>query len=181
MLKVQRLLSFVIVPALAFTGLLSLVQDEAHAQLDNNCIITINKVSVPDTDTEFNFLVTGVQETIFSLSDPSNPSQLLGINVQQSLTVTEDVVPGWRLESIECVEGVTNCGMDGFEPCLSATVDGNSVTFECLDNDTASCTFTNVQSVSNIPTLSEWGLIAMAAVIGGAGIFMTLRRRKAAA
>lgn len=181
MFKAQRLLSFFIVTALAFTGLLSLVQDDAHAQLDNNCIITINKVSVPASDTEFDFFVTGVQEDSFTLSDPSNPSRLLGINVEQSITVTEDVTPGWRLESIECVEGVTNCGMDGFVPCLTAEVHGDSVTFFCDDNDTASCTFTNVQTVSNVPTLSEWGLIAMAAVIGGAGLFMAIRRRKAAA
>ena len=32
-----------------------------------------------------------------------------------------------------------------------------------------------------IPTLSGWGLIAMAVIIGAAGLFMALRRKKAAA
>lgn len=175
------MISFAMVTALAYTGLLSLVQDEAHAQLDNNCIITINKAAFPADDTEFQYLITGSFDDGFILSDPSDNQEQIGINVSQTVTVTEDIPSGWTLQGIECTEGVTNCGMGEFVPCLTAEVDGNSVTFVCLDNDTASCTFTNVVGTSIVPTLSEWGLIAMAAVIGAAGIFMALRRRKAAA
>ncbi|MCK5392109.1 MAG: IPTL-CTERM sorting domain-containing protein [Deltaproteobacteria bacterium] len=35
-------------------------------------------------------------------------------------------------------------------------------------------------AVSTVPTLSQWGLIAMAAILGIVG-FMVMRRRKAAA
>ena len=71
--------------------------------------------------------------------------------------------------------------MDGFVPCLTATVDGNSVTFVCLDNDTATCTFNNVRNPGQIPTLSEWGLIAMAGLMGFVGFMVVMRKRKAAA
>lgn len=36
------------------------------------------------------------------------------------------------------------------------------------------------QSATNIPTLSEWGMIAMAGVLGIFGLYMAVRRRKAA-
>ncbi|HSC34738.1 MAG TPA: IPTL-CTERM sorting domain-containing protein [Thermodesulfobacteriota bacterium] len=37
------------------------------------------------------------------------------------------------------------------------------------------------QSTTNIPTLSEWGMIAMAGVLGMIGLYVASRRRKAAA
>ena len=46
------------------------------------------------------------------------------------------------------------------------------------DRETGQCT--QIISERNIPTLSEWGLIAMAGVLGIAG-FIIIRRRKAAA
>jgi IPTL-CTERM motif len=177
----RNMISFVIVTALAFAGMLTLCQENARAQLDNNCIISINKVATPANDKVFDFTVTGAQDTTFSLSDPSHPLQVLGINVSQTLTVTEEDIQGWALDGIECTQGIINCGTGGeFVPCLTAVVDGNSVTFECLDNDTASCTFTNSLLERNIPTLSEWGLIAMAGVLGIAGL-LVIRRRKATA
>ncbi|MGH7849215.1 MAG: IPTL-CTERM sorting domain-containing protein, partial [Thermodesulfobacteriota bacterium] len=80
-----------------------------------------------------------------------------------------------------CIEGTSNCGMGEFIPCLTATVVGNSVTFFCEDNDLATCVFTNVRSSDPIPTLSEWGLIAMAGVMGIVGLFIVMRRRKVTA
>ena len=38
----------------------------------------------------------------------------------------------------------------------------------------------NLQRISPIPTLSEWGLIAMAGVLGVFGLYAAMRRRKAA-
>ncbi|HSC34881.1 MAG TPA: IPTL-CTERM sorting domain-containing protein [Thermodesulfobacteriota bacterium] len=46
------------------------------------------------------------------------------------------------------------------------------------DQETGQCT--PIPIVSNIPTLSEWGLIAMAGILGIAG-FIIIRRRKAVA
>lgn len=39
----------------------------------------------------------------------------------------------------------------------------------------------NLNRVTNIPTLSEWGMIAMAGVLGMIGLYAASRRRKAAA
>ena len=178
MSNIQNTISVFILTVLVVLGFMALGSGQAEAQ---DCSVSITKRALPANDTLFDFSVTGDQSFGFVLADPSDNQVGFGMSVGQTVTVTEITNQGWTLESIECVEGVTNCGMDGFEPCLSATVDGNSVTFECLDNDTASCVFTNVIATSSIPTLSEWGLIAMAAVIGAAGILMAIRRRKATA
>ena len=172
-------LSFFIITMLVGVGSLVLGTGRAVAQPDP-CAITIEKVAIPADDTTFDFTITGDQSGDFTLSDPSDTTSFPGLGIGETITITEDVPPGWTLESIECVEGVTNCGMDGFSPCLTATIDRNSVTFGCLDNDTASCTFTNVRLSDPIPTLSEWGLIAMAGILGIVG-FMVMRRRKATA
>jgi hypothetical protein len=147
------------------------------------CTVGIEKVAIPDNDTPFDFTVSGDQTAEFTLQDPSNPISTGGMGIGQTVTITEEVPLGWELVGIECTEGVTDCGPPGeFIPCLTATVSGNSVTFFCEDNDTAFCVFTNaLLTRENIPTLSEWGLIAMAAVIGATGIFMALRRRRAEA
>ncbi len=162
-------------------GFLALGTDQARAGT-NPCAIGIEKIEIPDEDTPFDFEVTGAILDSFTLSDPSDPTFNFGININDTVTVTELVPPGWEIASIECIEGTNDCGMGVFEPCLTATVDGNSVTFFCEDNDTASCVFTNVRVINeNIPTLSEWGLIAMAGIMGLVGLFIVMRRRKAAA
>lgn len=46
------------------------------------------------------------------------------------------------------------------------------------DRETGQCT--PIPIVSNIPTLTEWGLMAMAGILGIAG-FIIIRRKKAAA
>jgi hypothetical protein len=129
----------------------------------NPCAIGIEKIEITDADTPFEFEITGDQTNDFTLSDPTDPTFNFDIGIDDTVTVTELVPPGWILKSIDCIEGTNGCGMDVFEPCLTATVDGNSVTFFCEDNDTASCVFTNVRVINvrvineNIPTLSEWG------------------------
>ena len=177
---ILNLISFVILAMIVGLGSLALGTGRVMAQPP--CVIIIEKVAVPADDTPFGFSEGGDFGGTFSLRDPSDPTRPLGIDIGQTLTITEDVVPnGWTLDSIECVEGTSSCGTTS---CLTATVDGNRVTFECLDNDTASCVFTNViepVAPSNIPTLSEWGLIAMAGILGIAGFMVVMRRRKAAA
>ncbi len=49
---------------------------------------------------------------------------------------------------------------------------------ESCNEQTGLCS--GFQPVSNVPTLSEWGLIAMAGVLGIVG-FMVMRRRKVTA
>ena len=66
------------------------------------------------------------------------------------------------------------------ESCFDSV---NPLPIECPDEDIiigALCNFDTGQCVSeprNIPTLSEWGLIATAGILGMAG-FIMLRRRK---
>ena len=39
----------------------------------------------------------------------------------------------------------------------------------------------DLKIINPIPTLSEWGMIAMAGVLGVIGLYVAMRRRKAAA
>ena len=74
--------------------------------------------------------------------------------------------------------------LDNVECSDSALVDvtfiRNGVSLDCLGGTEITCTFTNVTGhVSNIPTLSEWGMIAAAAGLALVGVFFAVRRRKA--
>ena len=173
-------ISFLILTMLVGAGSFVLGTSQAGAQ-EQPCTATIQKVADPADDTTFNFSISGDIVGEFNLSDPGDPSTFVGLGIDDTITITEDVPLGWTLGSIECIEGTSNCGKEEFFPCLSATVDGNSVTFFCEDNDLATCVFTNVRSSNPIPTLSEWGLIAMAGVIGIAGFIVVMRRRKVTA
>ena len=59
-------------------------------------------------------------------------------------------------------------------PCITTEVLGGSCTAEGLEGLCLGSV------VENVPTLSEWGLIAMAGILGIAG-FMVIRRRKVSA
>jgi hypothetical protein len=53
---------------------------------------------------------------------------------------------------------------------------------ECLDPGEGiqgECTFVNVRATENIPTLSEWGMIAAAVGLGLTGMWFAVRRRRA--
>jgi hypothetical protein len=145
------------------------------------CDIQVMLETIPEDDTEFEYDLSADIESGFTLSDPSDNTTNFGMGIDQFVVLSQLTPPGWQLLEIICVEGTTNCGSEGFEPCLSASIQGNSVAFGCLDNDTASCTFINAPagaSVSSIPTLSEWGLMATALFLGIAALFV-LRKKKA--
>lgn len=144
------------------------------------CSIDVILETLPEDDTSFEYEIAGDLSDGFTLSDPSDNSITFGIGIDQFAVLSQLTPPGWELVNIVCIEGTTNCGSEGFEPCLSAAIQGNSVAFTCLDNDTASCTFFNTPAgVSGIPTLSEWGLMATALFLGIAAFFV-LRKRRAA-
>jgi hypothetical protein len=88
------------------------------------------------------------------------------------LTITEQLTPGWQLDDVVCdvtIEGVIPTVIDG------------GVSLECANNaGVATCTFFNIH-LRPIPTLTEWGLIAMAGLMGIAGFLVVIRRRKVAA
>jgi len=53
----------------------------------------------------------------------------------------------------------------------------NGISIHCIqDSSIGSCTFRNVQTDA-IPTLSEWGLIAMAGILLILGLFAVSKRK----
>ena len=170
---------FIILSVLAIPLFIVLGGRDASAGA-NPCDIQVILETLPEDDTPFEYEIAGDLSDGFTLSDPGSNTTNFGMGIDQFVVLSQLTPPGWELVEIACVEGTTNCGMLEFEPCLSATIQGNSVAFECLDNDTATCTFFNSPAgVSGIPTLSEWGLMATAVFLGIAAFFV-LRKRKAA-
>ncbi len=144
---------------------------DARAQ-PTDCDIEIVKSSTPANNTVFTFEnVSG--EIVFEvpLSDPDSDSFATSIDPGDTLAVTEQPLDGWELQGIEC----------GVEGDVNFSIDGATVTIGCFGGGGAiSCTFSNFLGARPIPTLSEWGLIAMAGVLGIVGL-LAVRRRKAAA
>jgi hypothetical protein len=136
------------------------------------CDINVNKVANVEDGTVFTIIV----ETQFGTSEID---LLAGEGFGQSSattninTITEDVPPGWVLSDVVCDE------VDG----IIITRVPNGFRSECtVPTGVAqtTCTFINVQgSASNIPTLSEWGMIAAAAGLGLVGVYFAVRRRRA--
>jgi len=86
--------------------------------------------------------------------------------------IREEFFPGWILDNVECSD--------------SADIDvffiENGVSLDCFGPSEITCTFTNVRgSFSNVPTLSEWGMIAAAGGLMLIGVFFALRKKKAQA
>lgn len=87
------------------------------------------------------------------------------------LEVVEGTTPGWVFDNVIC-EGSSDIEILGIPGAIVA---------ECNTTAEASttCTFVNVQgsSVANVPTLSEWGMIAAGAGLVLIGVYYALRRR----
>jgi len=90
-------------------------------------------------------------------------------------------------EGIDCPEDCTEDFMSGEVVTLTPITQGNSFFSgwsgdpDCTDGvvtmvEDTTCTATFINNIP-IPTLSEWGLIAMAGILGLVG-FMVMRRRK---
>lgn len=159
--------------ALFMLGLLMVpsFNDSAHAQ----CALTICKESpdlpVPQNESEavffpFLILVNGVITEEFSL--PAN-GPCSGGAFDGQIDVVEDSFPGWVLADVECSDSAL----------IDVTFIENGVSLDCLGGTEITCTFTNVRgSVTNVPTLSEWGMIAVAGGLALVGVFFAVRRRK---
>lgn len=136
--------------------------------VEPTCNITIGLEAPEGGDTEFDFnlLSEGLDEN-FDLSNgqkiPFNDLPLGTV-----ITVTEIVPDLWSLDSIVC-DGDAN---------FNDSVNGNSVDLTCNSSGEVNCSFANSRTlIFNTPTLSEWGLISMAVILGIAGL-MVLRRRR---
>ena len=88
-----------------------------------------------------------------------------------TLRVTE-FTPGFILDSVVC---------SGFSPPVVITELDNGIEANCNSaGDEGTCTFINVKGVTttNIPTLSEWGMISAAAGLTLIGLFFAVRRKR---
>ncbi len=167
----RNLISLFILTVLMGAGFLVLGTGQANAF----CPITINKAAIPPDDTIFTFEVTGDQNFSFTLSDPSDDTELMFIENGNEVSLTELVPPGWELGSIECTVEEDDCGGG---PCLFLTefVNEQRVAITCVDDGVGSCTFSN-SGPRPIPTLSQWGFIAMAGILVLVGIWGITRKK----
>jgi len=92
------------------------------------------------------------------------------LNFDADVDITEQPTPGWRLNDVICTpnSGIEITAISGGIVALCTTQSEASTT----------CTFVNGPDVSNIPTLSEWGMIAAAAGLMLVGVFFAVRRRR---
>ena len=174
MTYLRNLIGIFIITILMSACFLIIGSDQARAQNGDICEITIEKVADPGDDTPFNFSVTGDENFGFTLSDPSDPTETFFI-ADGTVNITELVPPGWIVDGIECVDGQNGCG----GPCLtfSELPNGQGVVATCLDNDAGSCTFTNFSKPRNIPTMSQWGMMALAVLFILVGIWAITRKK----
>lgn len=155
--------AFLLIPSLS---------DSAHAQ----CGVLICKSAPelpeppsPDDAVDFTFTVSqGVESESFELTANGlcNGFAYSGDDFE----IVEDFMPGWILDNVDC----------GEDPNVNITILENGVSLDCLGGSELLCTFTNVRgsTPTNVPTLSEWGMIAAAAGLAFIGVFFAVRRRK---
>lgn len=150
------------------TGFMMLAGFGDSALAQRLCGISFGPVAPGGGNTEFTFEFTwdGGESSTYPLSDGES---FAGPFVS-TVTVTQLPLPGWTLANIDCE------GDDG----ILFDITDNGFTAECDTGDfpMGHCTFFNERTVANIPTLSEWGMIAMAGILGVVG-FMVMRRKRA--
>lgn len=110
-------------------------------------------------------LSAGVLDENFELSH-GDIEDFEELPLSTKYTVTEDVPNGIVLEDIVC---------EGDADFTQTRVD-NSAQVTCNSQGNVTCTFINASLPRPITTLSQWGLIAMAGVLGIIGL-IAIRRR----
>ena len=142
----------------------------ANAGTQLACGVGIGK-QAGATGVLFDFLVNPSVGDDFIITVASGNDNGFGLNFGQSAVISEVIPDGWQLTDIECFsDGGATATWD---------VDANEVFVECLTVGAVNCVFTNVPVSRNIPTLSEWAMIAAAAGLVLVGVFFAVRRRKA--
>ena len=154
---------------LVLTGITMLVGygDSARAQ---DCGIGIAKQAEGAGDLVFRFTTRDSEgDGDFTLIDGEGT----GGPFTGFIEIRELPIKGWVLDDVQCkTDGVT----------VTRLSDG--VRIECDEqNGGGGCLFINVpgDTASNIPTLSEWGMIAAAAGLMIVGVFFAFKRKRAQA
>lgn len=157
--------------AFVFSGVLLFHADSSRAQ--QQCTLNITKVTEPASGTVFTFDYVDTNDTqfVFDLSN-GDSHQILIPPPTTVADITEEPVEGYVITDITCdtEEGITVTQIEG----------GIEVFCESASGVTANCTITNTLR-TNVPTLSEWGMISAAAGLGLIGVFFVLRKRRAQA
>lgn len=90
------------------------------------------------------------------------------LNFDADVDVTEQPTPGWRLVDVLC----------DFSPGFQFTSIQGGIVALCTSQALSETTCTFVNSASeNVPTLSEWGMIAAAGGLMLIGVFFAVRQR----
>ncbi len=151
------------------TGLMMLVGFGEAAFGQGACNAVVIKEAPEGSGVLFPFEVTSDGKEPFFVNIEGGGSD--GGTFNSRVTVTELPLAGWELSDVEC----ESTGATGFE------ITDNGFTATCDGGGDVTCTFTNVGAVSNIPTLSEWGMIAAAGGLGIVSLFFVLRLKRARA
>ncbi len=136
--------------------------------VEQGCSVEIVKEAFPP-EGSFDFLAESTKDPDdpFSLSAGTGTNEFL--TPGETVTVTELDRAGWELVEVKC-ENVSS----GFTVFVN---DDNQVIADCSTNGFAVCTFVN-KGPANVPTLSQWGMIAAGAGLAMVGVFFALRRRR---
>ncbi len=104
----RSLISFVILTMLVGLGSLVLSTGQVRA-LEGPCNIIITKETIPaDNDNnEFVFTAPESNNPNFILTNPDNPIANLTIVFDTTVTVTEELPPGWAFAEADCTENGT--------------------------------------------------------------------------
>lgn len=132
------------------------------------CEVDIVLDAQPIDDTEFTFNPMPGDE--FVLVETGERFKTIIVPQGGSLQVTEVVPEDWTLVEIDC----------GSRGLLDIVLIENGIFLESCEDGEAVCNFVNELEVRPIPTLSQWGLIATAAVLGIVGVVVYSRRKAAA-
>lgn len=169
-MKIISLYKSVFITALIIIGTVFVSAATANATIAIDCTVRIEKVAKPGGDTEFDFTAESLHAKVFefTLTSPDDPVETLDLFRDDPITVTEEVPEGWELQGISCQ---TNGGV-----AISTVENGRG--FECLEPEgLATCRFENVNpDLAAIPTLSNWGIFAVALVLALAGLYYIKRK-----
>ena len=166
----QQYSKFLILPVsfLLLLGVFLLHATVSRAQ-GSTCQLALTKVANGGEGLIFDFKIV-VGESVATAQMIGGETVVGNFGEGEPTTLTELLTPGWDLVNITCETG----------PGISAVVENGTLTLECLEPDDSvqgECVFTNVMG-TNIPTLSEWGMIAAALGLGLVGVFYAVKRRR---